>query len=213
MTIHSSGVFWERAIRRIDPETVDFSKSKPHECLAPFCDAHVEKGACVLDLGCGGGRNSQFLAEKGFSVHGLDISPAGVDLTRERLKRAGLAGTFSVGEFTAIPYPNNSFSAIVCIAALDHVTLPGAGKALGEMRRVLRPGGKMLLTFDPPGRDEEIKGEATVQEDGSLYFIRGEQEGMLFRRYTDREIEDLIGRSNMISFEYTDEGERVVACL
>ncbi len=213
MTIHSSGIFWDRAIRRIDPEATEFSKSRPHACLAPFCEDHLENGGTVLDLGCGGGRNSQFLAERGFSVHGLDISPAGVDLSRKRLKKAGLTGSFSVGELSAIPCPDSSFAAVVCIAALDHVTLPGAGKALGEMRRVLRPAGKILLTFDPPGRDEEIKGEATLQEDGSLYFFSGEQEGMLFRRYTDEEIKDLIGRGSIISFEYTDEGERVIVCV
>lgn len=213
MTIHSSGVFWDRAIGRIDPETVDFSKSMPHESLASFCEEHVEKGAVILDLGCGGGRNSQFLAEKGFAVHGLDISEAGVNLSAKRLVKAGLSGTFTVGEMTSIPYEDGFFDGIVCVAALDHITLQGAEKALSEMRRVLRPNRKMLITFDPPGREEEIKGEATVQEDGSLFFFSGDQEGMLFRRYTDQEIEDLIGKGNMISFEHIDEGERVVVCL
>jgi len=212
MMIHASGEFWSRVISEIDPVTADFSKSVPAKPLPSFCKSHLKPGDRVLDLGCGRGRNAQYLVEQGYELFGMDIAPGSVEFCRERLRRFDLTGDFRQGDFRKIPFEADMFHGIVCISALDHVTLTGAGEALKEMRRVLEPRGCMLLTFDPPGRDEEIKGEAVEQEDGSLYFISGEQHGMLFRRYTDEEIKSLLGEHTIQSFTYGPEGDRIIIC-
>jgi len=80
------------------------------------------------------------------------------------------------------------------------------------VRGVLAPGGVILLIFDPRERDEDIPDEAEVLADGTLEFVRGEQAGMLFRRYQDTEIKSLLGEPNIISFDHTGGGTRVVAC-
>ncbi len=139
---------------------------------------------------------------------GRHIAPAAVEFCRKRMNRAGLPGTFTVGEMTSIRF----FDGIVCVAALDHVTLQGAKQTIREIRRVMAPRAMAFITFDPPHRDSEIEGEAQVQEDGSLYFTEGRQKGMLFRRYTDDEIRNLIGLENITSFEHTDNGGRIVVC-
>jgi len=212
MTVHASGEFWERVLSTKNPETADFSQSRPQENLRTYCDIYLKRKARILDLGCGGGRNAHYLAQEGCEVHGVDISPSAVDFCQGRLKRFNLSGTFKQGEMTRIPYEDSFFDGIVCVAALDHVTMKGAKKAVKEMRRVKSAEATMFITFDPPGRDEEIRGEAEEQEDGSLYFVKGEQKGMLFRRYSDDEIRNLIGVENIISFEHTDEGERIIVC-
>lgn len=212
MTVHASGEFWERVLSAKNPETADFSQSRPDENLRTYCDIYLKRKARILDLGCGGGRNAQYLAEEGCEVHGLDISPSAVSFCEGRLKRFNLNGTFKQGEITHIPYEDGIFDGIVCVAALDHVTMKGAKKAIKEMRRVKSPGSTIFITFDPPTRDEEIKGEAEKQEDGSLYFVKGEQKGMLFRRYSDDEIKNLIGVENIISFEYSHDGDRIIVC-
>jgi len=210
MTIHASGEFWERALKDKNPESVDFSQSRPHDDLRTFCDIYLKRRARVLDLGCGEGRNAQFLSEEGCEVHGLDISPSAVVFCRERLKRFNLNGTFRKGEMTAIPYEENYFDGIVCVAALDHVTISGATEALREMRRVKKADAAMLITFDPVDRSGELMGEAEEQEDGSLYFLSGEQKGMLFRSYSDNEIRNLLGVENIVSFEHSADGDRVI---
>lgn len=212
MTIHASGEFWDRVLQEKDPETADLSQSRPDENLRTFCDIYLKRKARVLDIGCGGGRNSQYLAQEGCEVHGLDIAPAAVEFCRKRMNRFGLSGTFTVGEMTSIPYEDGFFDGIVCVATLDHVTLQGAKKTIKEIRRVKSPQALAFITFDPPNRDSEIKGEAQAQEDGSLYFTEGPQKGMLFRRYTDDEIRNLIGLENITSFEHTGKGERIVVC-
>ena len=83
---------------------------------------------------------------------------------------------------------------------------------MAEIRRVLMPNGVILLIFDPPDQDEEILDEAEVLPDGTLRFVRGKQAGMLFRRYKDWEIKSLLGAQHIISFDYSDEGDRVIVC-
>ncbi len=101
---------------------------------------------------------------------------------------------------------------MICIAAFDHVTFESAQVSIAEGRRVLAPSGVILLTFDPPETDEDILNEAEVLPDGILKFVRGKQAGMLFRRYQDVDINSLLGEHNIISFDYTENGTRVIVC-
>ncbi|OPX18269.1 hypothetical protein BXT86_02110 [candidate division WOR-3 bacterium 4484_100] len=68
------------------------------------------------------------------------------------------------------------------------------------------------MTFDPEDTDEDILDEVEVLPDGTLKFFRGKQKGMLFHRYKNKEIYTLIGQKNIISFERTEKGTRIVIC-
>lgn len=204
--------YWESHFREIDLETYDFSQSKPSVVLAGFCENNLKRGATVLDLGCGGGRNAHYLAQKGYQVYGVDVAAEAVEFCRERFARFNLPGTFKQGTFEHISFPDDYFAGVICIAALDHVPFESAQVAMAEIRRVLMPNGVILLTFDPPDKDEEFLNEAEVLPDGTLMFVRGKQAGMLFRRYEDEEIKSLLGAQYIISFDYSDEGDRVIIC-
>ena len=202
--------YWESCFEHIDAGTYDFLKSKPAPSLITFCDKHLEDGAAVLDLGCGGGRNAQYLAQRGYKVYGVDIAAAAVEFCQKCFARYGLTGIFKKGTFDQIPFPDAFFSGVICIAALDHVTLEVAQQAVLEIRRVLADGGLVHFTFDPLNTDEERLSEAEVMSDGTLKFTRGKQKGMLFRRYRDVEILSLLGEKSILSFDTSNEGTRVV---
>ena len=204
--------YWESRFKGLDVETYDFSQSKPFAVLTGFCENYLESGATVLDLGCGGGHNAQYLAQKGYEVYGVDLAAEAVKFCLERFARFNLPGTFEQGTFEDIPFIDDYFSGVICIAALDHATLESAQVAVAEIRRVLMPDGVVLLTFDPPDKDEEILNEAEVLPDSTLKFVRGKQTGMLFHRYKDEEIKSLLGEQYIISFDYSDEGDRVIVC-
>jgi cyclopropane fatty-acyl-phospholipid synthase-like methyltransferase len=204
--------YWEHCFKKIDPETYNFSRSKPATILADFCEKYLKDGANVLDLGCGGGRNAHYLAQHGYDTYGIDIAKGAVEFCQKRFARYNLSGIFKQGTFDHIPFANDYFLGVICIAALDHITLECAQTSIIEIRRVLIESGTILLTFDPPDTDEDILDEAEVLPDGTLKFIRGEQEGMLFRRYKDEEIKSLLGKQNIISFDYTEDGARVIVC-
>lgn len=204
--------YWENRFREIDLETYDFSQSKPSSVLAGFCENYLRIGATVLDLGCGEGRNAHYLAQMGYQVYGVDIAAEAVEFCRKRFDLYDLPGTFEQGTFEHLSFPDDHFAGIICVAALDHVTFESSQVAMAEIRRVLMPNGMILLTFDPPDQDEEILDEAEVLPDGTLRFVRGKQAGMVFYRYKDEEIKTLLGEQHIISFDYSDEGDRVIVC-
>jgi len=204
--------YWERYFDGLNVDTYDFSESTPAASLPHFCATYLKEKAKILDLGCGGGRNAHYLAERGYDVYGVDVAAAAIEFCRKRFLQFGLSGTFRQGTFDHIPLPDAFFDGVICIAAFDHVTSDNARASLAEVRRVLQPDGTILLTFDPPNMDEDRLDEAEVLPDGTLKFVRGKQTGMLFHRYQDDEIKVLMGKKNIISFDRTENGARVIAC-
>lgn len=107
--------------------------------------AAVVRGKRVLDAGCGVGWGCQILLEQGAaSVDGIDIDEAAVRELRERCP----GGTFVKGDLTDLPYPDQRFDVITCFEAIEHVEDPLRG--LDEFRRVLVPGGVLLVSSPNP---------------------------------------------------------------
>lgn len=120
----------------------------PWEETVRFADSLSEK-ACVLDMGCGGGRNAVFLAKRGMTVLGIDLSPELLALAGERACRENVAELcdFCEGDLTELPFEDNIFHGILCIASLHHLpTVDDRMKCLREMNRVLDHGGRGLIS-------------------------------------------------------------------
>lgn len=94
----------------------------------------------VLDAGCGDGEIGKLLKEQfGIDVYGIDISRRGVALANEKGVRAKIAD-MSV----KIPFADNMFDLVISSATIEHVISPD--RFLKEMRRILRPGGILLVS-------------------------------------------------------------------
>ena len=105
--------------------------------LAPPADGARRR---ALDAGCGTGFQAALLAELGYQTHGLDVAARPLAHARRRLPRAA----FALGTVEALPYPDACFDAITCCGStLSFVAAPA--RALRELGRVLRPGGRLLL--------------------------------------------------------------------
>ena len=98
----------------------------------------------VLDAACGTGRHTGYLAAAGRNVIGLDSSAAMLARAREKLPSV----EFRSGELTALPIADGSMSGVVCALALSH--LPRLDAAIGELARVLRPGGRLVVSNPHP---------------------------------------------------------------
>lgn len=94
----------------------------------------------VLDAACGTGRYSTILADRGHEVIGVDQSGAMLDIARKKLT----AADFREGDLTALPLRDRSVDAVVCALALVHV--PDLSCAMREFARVLRPGGRLVIS-------------------------------------------------------------------
>jgi len=102
-------------------------------------------GDHILDAGCGPGVHSIRAARLGFRVHAVDVSEQALSEARRRAERAGVddAITFEQQDLTRLELADRSFERIFAWGVLTHI--PEIEKALGELARILRPGGHLAL--------------------------------------------------------------------
>ncbi len=112
------------------------------------------RGLRVLDAGCGHGYYFMGLALDGAQVTGVDLSADDVDKGFRMARLLGLGegsvgparACYLAGSLTELPFADGSFDLVICNSVIEHI--PEDGRALAEMRRVLRPGGRLFLTVD-----------------------------------------------------------------
>jgi 2-polyprenyl-3-methyl-5-hydroxy-6-metoxy-1,4-benzoquinol methylase len=97
--------------------------------------AHLDRldpGTRVLDVGCGEGVLVEEYASR-LAIEGVDANYAS-----DRVRQ---------GSLLALPFPDGAFDCVVCLDVLEHLRHEDQARALGEIRRVLKPGGQLLLSL------------------------------------------------------------------
>jgi SAM-dependent methyltransferase len=129
----------------------------------------------VLDLGCAGGRNAVFLAQRGFDVRAVDSSDAMVAETRRRLAalvgEVGAAGRVRVGRMDDLGWaPGASFELVVALGVYNCAQSRAEwDRALAESARVLAPGGRLLVSVFTPETDLTGRGLTPVPGEPHVY--------------------------------------------
>lgn len=99
-----------------------------------------EPGLAWLDVGCGAGRTyAQWIAREASRYVGVDVSETAVELARE----SGIDAQVIV-DAASLPFADESFDAVICIEVFEHLFAPH--EAAAEIRRVLRPGGRLVAS-------------------------------------------------------------------
>jgi 2-polyprenyl-3-methyl-5-hydroxy-6-metoxy-1,4-benzoquinol methylase len=113
------------------------------------------KGCRVLDYGCGQGEESTYLAKMGAQVTAIDISPVGIELTKERARINGVGERVSAMLMRCDPteFPSESFDVVHGFGILHHI---GLQTGMMEIKRLLRPGGRGLF-FEHMGNSKLIE--------------------------------------------------------
>ena len=165
------------------------------ELLDQFAEGVRGRGL-VCDIGCGPGQIARYLRDRGVPVCGLDLSQEMVRCAR----RLNPDIPFERGDMLALDMPDASLAGIVSFYAIIHLRREDAARALEVMRRVLEPGGRLLVSFH--GGEGELRRDEWYGRPVSVYATLFEGEEM--RRYLEAagfEVERVVEREPY-EFEY-----------
>jgi ubiquinone/menaquinone biosynthesis C-methylase UbiE len=132
--------FYEKSANRYDKQmrfwdrVLDFAGGRRWVCSQAAGD--------VLEIGMGTGLNLPYYGDD-VRLTGIGFSPTMLELARERAKGLGREPDVRLGDAQALDFSDESFDTVVCTLAL--CTIPDDRRAVAEARRVLRPGGRLLL--------------------------------------------------------------------
>jgi SAM-dependent methyltransferase len=149
--------FWNRNVnqfnqlRREDIGTREFYEAAEklryeyHYHLPPLFDrlAREFPGGKLLEVGCSMGNDTMQFARRGFQVTGVDLTPAAIELIKQRFALYDMPGDFRVADAENLPFEDNTFDVAYSFGVLHHT--PNTDRSIEELRRVLRPGGKAVV--------------------------------------------------------------------
>ena len=140
----------------------------------------------VLDLGCGSGRHTVYLAKEGFEVFGLDIAPSGLSATVRKLNADGFIGHTSLGDILQLPYQDDCFDAVISVRVIHHNRIALIHQTVKEIWRVLKPQGLVWVTVPVPEGHGSTHGREI--EPGTWVPSYGIEKGLPHHLFTKDEL-------------------------
>jgi ubiquinone/menaquinone biosynthesis C-methylase UbiE len=168
------------------------------------------KSIKILDLGCGAGANTWYLAKEGFDVYAVDGSNSAITKTNNLLKSMNLSANLFVCDVAHLPFSEEYFDVIIDCACIYSNTIFGIKEIIQECYRVLKYHGKIFSTgnFSPDttgfGRGNEIENNTYKDITDGVLAGRG-----IAHFFTQNELESLYARLKNVIVDYatrTDGG-------
>jgi SAM-dependent methyltransferase len=160
---------WRSVLGGEYPEGLDPYSYISRTELARFAhETRVRPGDVLVDLGCGrGGAGLWVASATGARLVGIDIAEAALEAARERASRLGVDASFRRGTFESTGLTTASADALMSVDAF--LFTPDKAAAMVELRRVLRPGARLVLTSwdyhaQPVGRPPQVPDHRPVAE-------------------------------------------------
>ena len=176
--------------------------------LARRIAKELPRGGSVLEVAPGPGYFSIELAKLGpYSITGLDISHTFVEIASKKAAEAGVHANFRQGNASKMPFPNDTFDFLLCRAAFKNFGQPV--RALQEMHRVLKPGGRGLIIdlrrdAAPESMDRHVEtmGLSAVNKVVTKLIFRW---FLLRTAYTKAQFERMLAQTNFRSIDIHEE--------
>ena len=157
----------------------------------------------VLDLGCGSGWLAVYLARQGFEVVGVDVSAQAINLANTWASQEDLKISFQVGDASQLQYQADSFDAVVANSIFEHFPIKQAQVLTDKVNSMLKVGGVFVGCFDKVGGGP---GEYFTLEDGTHVYTDKARKGMMLRRYSLAELQDLFKAFKAMTNDEVDGG-------
>jgi len=147
------------------------------------------KKKTVLDIGCGRGRHSLFLAELGFNVTATDISPEGIEQLRKEAKKRKLESKIKtlVCDMLELPFENNTFDGVLGFHSIYHTDYAGLKTVIARITDILKESGQLYITFNSKSNPSFHVSDNTVIDEYTVIRHFGLEEGIphTFLEYDD----------------------------
>lgn len=211
--LNESKYFWENKYNSFDINLISQIKSVFENNLegAKIFLSLLKNGSHILDFGCGFGRNTVYLLQKGFKVDISDISEISMDICKENALKSGYK-VEKVQYKENLNCEDNSFDGVILWSVLDHMTLENAKDIINEISRVCKDGSILLCSFD--GQEEIDINAYKRNDDGSIKLIEGKNKGMILRFFSNEEILNLFKSEWEVLYfcGITSDSEKIIVC-
>lgn len=135
--------------------------------LRSFYEDNKDKGP-FIDLGCGPGQTTKFLADCGCTdITGTDLSPRMIEIAKE----LNPAINFEVADMLDLKYDTNSFGAATGFYCIVHFDYPALKTAFEQINRILKPGGQLLISFHTGNEKVHVDNLLEEEVDIDFYFL------------------------------------------
>ncbi|MCK4332256.1 MAG: class I SAM-dependent methyltransferase [Thermoplasmatales archaeon] len=132
----------------------------------------------IFDLGCGAGRITVYLAQKGFDVYGIDLSEEGIKKAKQQLTEMGLHADLKIHSMIdTLPYPDNFFDAVISTRTIHHAKIEQIRNIIMEIERVLKPHGLIFITVRKSNLKKKISYAKKVAP-RTFVNIEGKEKGV-----------------------------------
>src|SRR6267143_5457642 len=156
------------------------------------------RGLKVLEIGCGLGTDGVQFAKAGADYTGVDLTDAAVDLARRRFELFGLRGKFQIADAESLDFADESFDLVYSHGVLHHT--PDTARAVREIHRVLRPGGRAIVMLYHRGSYNYRIGIRVLRRAGSR-LLKWEPGLKLVHRITGEPIDSLREHARLLRTE------------
>ncbi|MCZ7401457.1 MAG: class I SAM-dependent methyltransferase [Candidatus Methanoperedens sp.] len=162
------------------------------------------KNIKILDLGCGAGRHTIFLAQEGFGTYATDFSEEGLIHLRKDVADKKLTATLYQADMEKQPFPDNFFDGIISFGVFYYANLESYKNAVSEMYRMLKKGGKALI-FTRTDDDYRFGKGRKLEKNTYILDIEDTNEKGMINHFLDRdEINEIFCQFNIINVEKTE---------
>ncbi len=156
----------------------------------------------ILDFYCGAGRNSIFLAKRGFKIYGFDKSEMAIQMALTKQARAKTKVKFKLSMLKGkLPYKDSFFDAVIAVRALYQAKMADIEKYVKEIDRITKTGGYFYIESDQhfTWQRKRVYGQIKTREDGTY---RHGSRGNYYHYFTKTELKNLFGNYKTIRFYF-----------